>query len=243
MKYIGTDKLSQENDLCPREATWTSVYLHEQYEHWIIGWYRDKEERRQSPSREFLQGMCFSSIKRTRGPVFSRRMNDEASWRRSRVNGTSFTAYSLRKRCKETRNGRAKVSQTSCNIPTRVRVRKVIYGTGPSYDIYKPVPRKGSLYTNICHCCSVCMKDRRCSLIDTLLTGNREVLWSFCLGILVLRFWFLGCWIVVAWLLSLNFLIPRPGFSLSWSSFLGFLTFGIYNVKSLTSLLRIWLLI
>lgn len=187
--------------------------------------------------------MCFSSIKRTRGPVFSRRMNDEASWRRSRVNGTSFTAYSLRKRYKETRNGRAKVSQTSCNIPTRVRVRKVIYGTGPSYDIYKPVPRKGSLYTNICHCCSVCMKDRRCSLIDTLLTGNREVLWSFCLGILVLRFWFLGCWIVVAWLLSLSFLIPRPGFSLSWSSFLGFLTFGIYNVKSLISLLRIWLLI
>lgn len=185
--------------------------------------------------------MCFSSIKRTRGPVFSRRMNDEASWQRSRVNGTSFTAYSLRKRYKETRNGRAKVSQISCNIPTRVRVRKVIYGTGPSYDIYKPVPRKGSLYTNICHCCSVCKKDRRCSLIDTLSTGNREVLWSFCLGILVLRFWFLGFWIVVARLLSQLQLASWSldlGSSLFWSPFLNFLTFGIYNVKSLTSLIR-----
>lgn len=42
----------------------------------------------------------------------SRRMNDGASWRRSRVNGTSFTAYSLRKRYKGTCNGRGEVSQS-----------------------------------------------------------------------------------------------------------------------------------
>ena len=70
------------------------------------------EKWKKLESEGFPRGMRFSSIRERTSPLWWRMNDDEASWQCSRVNGTSFTAYSLRKRYKGTCNGEGEVSQT-----------------------------------------------------------------------------------------------------------------------------------